>query len=74
MELHVGPDKRLRCAKCGNLTRFDVIATTKSRTYLHFDLAGVAAAEESEVLEQSVELVRCRWCGASDGVEEIPLI
>ena len=73
MELHVGPHKRLRCAKCGNLTRFDVIATTKSRTYWHFDLAGVPAAEETEVLEQSVELVRCRWCGATDGVEEIPL-
>ena len=73
MELRVGPNKRLRCAKCGNLTRFDVVATTRARTYWHFDLSGSPTAEESEIIEQVVESIQCRWCGAAEGIEEVPV-
>lgn len=71
--LGMNPNMRLRCSKCGNLTRFDVVATTRARTFWHFDLAGAPSAEASEVIEQAIESIQCRWCGATDGVEEIPL-
>jgi len=40
--------------------------------YVHLDLAGAATIEESEVLADSVERVRCRWCDAVDRVELVP--
>jgi hypothetical protein len=39
---------------------------------VHLDLAGEASVEESVVLEESVEQVRCRWCDAADTVELVP--
>ena len=36
---------RWRCARCGNLTRFDVVRSTRSRQYWHFDLAGDVSVE-----------------------------
>ena len=59
-----------RCGACGNKTRFDVVETKKVRAFHHFDLAGVPTVEEEEVLEHELESVTCRWCGASDAVEE----
>jgi hypothetical protein len=56
-----GPDTRWRCTVCGNLTRFDVVRTTKSREYVHADLAGDQEVEERELLEDTVEHVTCRW-------------
>jgi hypothetical protein len=67
-----GPDTRWRCTVCGNLTRFDVLRTTKAREYLHVGLAGEQQTEERELLEDVVEHVTCRWCNAVDQVELVP--
>jgi RNase P subunit RPR2 len=60
---------RWRCAQCGNLTRFDVVRRSRVREFMHVDLAGAAAVEERTVLDDTVEHVTCRWCGATDRVE-----
>lgn len=60
---------RWRCTLCGNLTRFDVTRSSRVTEYVHLDLAGEPAVEETEVLAQTVESVRCRWCDAVDRVE-----
>ena len=65
-------DTRWRCTACGNLTRFDVIRTTKTREYVHADLAGDARVEESEVLAESIEQVTCRWCNGVNTIELVP--
>jgi hypothetical protein len=62
---------RWRCTLCGNLTRFDVTRTTRTREFLHLDLAGAPTVEEREVLNDSIEHVTCRWCNAVDAVELI---
>jgi hypothetical protein len=62
-------ETRWRCALCGNLTRFDVERTVRSRDFVHVDLAGVAAVEEHEVVSEAIERVTCRWCGRADSVE-----
>jgi hypothetical protein len=63
---------RWRCTQCGNLTRFDVTRTTRSREYVHVDLAGDQVIEERDVVEDLVEHVSCRWCSAVDAVEIVP--
>lgn len=60
---------RFRCAACGNVTRFDVVATTRARRFHHFDLGGNGEVEEEEILDQQLESVSCRWCGRDDAVE-----
>ncbi|MGH9023016.1 MAG: hypothetical protein ACRDV9_07945 [Acidimicrobiia bacterium] len=55
---------RYRCSGCGNLTRFDVVATRRTRTFCHFTLGGEMRVEEEEVLDELIEEVSCRWCGA----------
>jgi hypothetical protein len=65
-------DTRWRCAACGNLTRFDVVRSLRLREYVHADLTGATAVEESETLGETVEHVTCRWCGAVDQVELVP--
>lgn len=67
-----GPDARWRCGVCGNLTRFDVTRVVRSRDYVHVDLAGSPRVEEHEVLAETVEQVRCRWCGVADKVVAEP--
>jgi RNase P subunit RPR2 len=62
---------RWRCARCGNLTRFDVVRSTRSTQYWHFDLAGEVSVEEENVVEDEIQAVTCRWCGATDTVELI---
>ncbi|WP_229847103.1 hypothetical protein, partial [Kitasatospora griseola] len=37
--------------------------------FVHFDLAGDSKVEETQVLSETVESVRCRWCNAVDQVE-----
>ena len=54
---------------CGNLTRFDVTRTARTREFVHVDLAGEPVVEEREVLAETVESVRCRWCAGVDTVE-----
>ena len=63
---------RWRCTLCGNLTRFDVLRSTRAREYVHADLSGSQAVEERELLEDVVEHVTCRWCNAVDQVELVP--
>ncbi|MEX1178860.1 MAG: hypothetical protein WEB09_10395 [Nitriliruptor sp.] len=63
---------RFRCDQCGNVTRFDVVASERTRRYLHFDLGGASAVDEEEVLERTVESVTCRWCGRDDAVSVEP--
>ncbi|MGP3984359.1 hypothetical protein [Streptomyces sp. KR80] len=62
-------DTRWRCTLCGNLTRFDVTRTTKAVEYVHLDLAGEPTIEERDVVSETIESVRCRWCNAADQIE-----
>lgn len=68
------PDEttRWRCTSCGNLTRFDVSRTTRTRDFVHVDLAGEQVVEEREVLADTAEHVACRWCNNVDMVELVP--
>jgi hypothetical protein len=63
---------RLRCGHCGNLTRFDVLRTTRVREFWHLDMGGEPVIEEREVLHEVVEQIQCRWCSATDRVELVP--
>ena len=63
--------QRWRCAGCGNLTRFDVTRTRRTTEFWHFDLAGDHEIEETEVRDESVEAVSCRWCGRDDAIERV---
>ena len=67
----LSPTTRWRCAQCGNLTRFDVVRSSRVREFVHLDLAGEPRVEETEVLDDRVELVRCRWCASTDAIEVI---
>jgi hypothetical protein len=62
---------RWRCSGCGNLTRFDVTTTRRTREFWHFDLAGDHRVEEAEVESESVASVVCRWCGRADAIEVV---
>jgi hypothetical protein len=66
-------DERFRCSGCGNLTRFDVVATRRTRAFHHYTIGGDLEIAEEEVLEERVETVTCRWCGASGtAIETLP--
>ena len=65
-------DERYRCDACGNVTRFDVVATTRTRRFHHFDLSGEGCIDEEEIITHDVEQVTCRWCGRSDAVKAEP--
>ena len=56
---------RFRCRACGNLTRFDVVATRRTRSFHHFSVGGDLEVEDETVLDEQVESVECRWCGAA---------
>lgn len=60
---------RWRCTLCGNLTRFDVTRSSKVVEYVHLDLAGESSVEEREVVSETIESVRCRWCNVVDQIE-----
>ncbi|MDQ6797200.1 MAG: hypothetical protein M3011_04090 [Actinomycetota bacterium] len=62
---------RYRCAACGNLTRFDVTITRRTRAFHHYSLSGDLSVEEPEVLSEVLELVSCRWCGSGRAVEPL---
>ncbi len=62
---------RYRCRACGNLTRFDVTVTRRSRAFHHYTVGGELSVEDEEVLAESVDDVVCRWCGPSGAVEVI---
>lgn len=62
--------KRYRCMACGNLTRFDVTCTRRSRAFHHYSMAGDLTIDDSEVLSEEIEEVSCRWCGNGSAVVE----
>lgn len=63
--------RRYRCTACGNLTRFEVTITRRTRAYHHFTVGGNLSVEDEAVLEETIESVVCRWCGSSSSVVEI---
>jgi hypothetical protein len=62
---------RYRCAACGNLTRFDVTVTRRTRAFHHYSLGGELSVEDEAVLDETVEEVTCRWCGSGRAVEAV---
>jgi len=66
--------ERWRCAGCGNLTRFDVVLTRRTREFWHVDLAGEPAVDDVDVLDETVTGVTCRWCARADTVEVVPRV
>jgi len=62
---------RYRYDGCGNLTRFDVIVSQKTRAFHHFTVGGDLVIEDEEILSRHVDEVVCRWCGHGRSVVEI---
>jgi hypothetical protein len=62
---------RYRCSACGNLTRFDVVSSRRTRAFHHFTIGGELRVEDEVVLDESVDEVTCRWCGTGSSVEAI---
>jgi hypothetical protein len=63
---------RYRCGACGNLTRFDVVTTRRTSAFHHYSVGGDLTVEDEQLLEETVERVTCRWCGASgDSIETL---
>ncbi len=60
---------RYRCNACGNLTRFDVTLSRRTRSFHHFTVGGELAVEDEEVLSETIEDVSCRWCESGKAVE-----
>jgi hypothetical protein len=60
---------RYRCTSCGNLTRFDVTTTRRTRSYHHYTVGGELSIEDEQVLAEELESVECRWCGTAGVVE-----
>jgi hypothetical protein len=64
---------RFRCSACGNVTRFDVVATRRTESFHHFTLGGDLTVEDEKLLEERLEEVSCRWCGATGtAIEHLP--
>lgn len=65
------PDEstRWRCAQCGNLTRFDVVRSRRTKEFWHFDLEGDSSVEGVELVSEDVADVVCRWCQTGASVE-----
>ena len=62
---------RYRCSACGNLTRFDVVTSRRTRAFHHYTVGGELQVEDETVLAEHVDEVTCRWCGNGAAVEEI---
>jgi hypothetical protein len=65
------PQTRYRCRSCGNLTRFDVVATRRTSSFHHYTVGGELTVEDEQVLDEVVESVTCRWCGTAGAVEPV---
>ena len=61
---------RYRCTACGNLTRFDVTATRRTRSFHHYTVGGALEIEDEVMLAEEIEDVACRWCGSGGSVVE----
>ena len=64
-------ESRFRCARCGNLTRFDVVTTSTVRAYHHYSVGGELEVEDVETIAQSIDSVSCRWCGHGRSIEVV---
>lgn len=64
-------DIRYRCTACGNLTRFDVTTTRRTRAFHHYSVGGELAVEDEIVLDEHVDDVSCRWCGTGAHVRPL---
>jgi hypothetical protein len=62
---------RYRCTACGNLTRFEVTMTRRTRAFHHYTIGGELSVEDTEVLAEDVESVVCRWCGTAESVVQV---
>lgn len=60
---------RYRCGACGNLTRFDVVATRRTKSFHHYSISGELTIEDEQVLSETIEQVTCRWCSSSTAIE-----
>ena len=60
---------RYRCDACGNLTRFDVVTTRRTRAFHHYTLGGELTVEDEITLAEAIEEVSCRWCGTGASVQ-----
>ena len=65
------PVTRYRCTACGNLTRFDVTSTRRTRAFHHYTVGGELEVESEDVLDEVVDEVSCRWCGTGRSVVEL---
>jgi hypothetical protein len=63
--------ERYRCSACGNLTRFDVVSVRRTRAFHHYSMGGALRIEDEDVLDERIERVSCRWCGASGAAIEV---
>jgi hypothetical protein len=61
-------DHRWRCGACGNLTRFDVVRSARTREFWHLDLGGTPSVAVEETLSCDLLSVTCRWCGRGDEI------
>lgn len=62
--------KRYRCTACGNITRFDVTSTRRTRAFHHYSVSGELSIDDNELLSEEIEDVSCRWCGDGSAVVE----
>lgn len=63
-----GVPVRYRCTACGNLTRFDVVESRRTRSFHHYSVGGELRVEDEQVLVAEVESIECRWCGTGANV------
>jgi RNase P subunit RPR2 len=64
-------DHRWRCGACGNLTRFDVVRSARTKEFWHLDLSGAESVEVEETLSNEIVSVTCRWCGRADQIDVV---
>jgi hypothetical protein len=62
---------RYRCTACGNLTRFDVVTSRRTRAFHHYTVGGDLRLEDETVLDEHVDEVTCRWCGTGNSIEQL---
>lgn len=63
------PDvNRYRCDACGNLTRFDVSMSRRTKAFHHYSVGGELTIESEDVLDERIDEVLCRWCGHGKAV------
>jgi hypothetical protein len=62
---------RYRCAACGNLTRFDVVAERKTKAFHHYSVGGELTVEDEQLISENVVEVSCRWCGHGNAIETL---